>query len=391
MVGRDPSFELTKIQQHLASPDKQIVLLFGAGTSAAVTGTDGDVLIPAVARLTEFCEKAVRSLGKEFGEAWDLIVAGLPANARSIEDVLSTVRTKLQAMGPKDSLAGVGRVDMGRIESTIRQTIAQAVMPAESRVPTSIPHDELARWMHRIDRLHPVELFTTNYDTLFERSLEKARVPFFDGFVGSREPFFLSSTLRYSDAGPGPSWARLWKIHGSVNWHLTESGVTRGPESADGEMILPSLLKYEESRKQPYLAMLDRLRDVLARREDGVLITAGYSFSDQHINSTIFEALGQNPRLHAFALCFEDPTDLSEVAKASSVFSNLVVLAPTHSVVGGAKSSWSVDSVESARKLQPFVDWPADFETNFKPSSGALKIGDFNRFCKLLALVTGVA
>jgi hypothetical protein len=101
---------------------------------------------------------------------------------------------------------------------------------------------------------------------------------------------------------PGQRWVRLWKLHGSVTWALAGEGdkrrIVRGPEIETGELILPSLRKYEESRKQPYLAMLDRLRALLTRREEIVLITVGYSFSDQHINEVILEALEENPGLH---------------------------------------------------------------------------------------------
>jgi hypothetical protein len=34
------------------------------------------------------------------------------------------------------------------------------------------------------------EIFTTNYDLVIEKSLEAIRAPYFDGFVGSYEPFF---------------------------------------------------------------------------------------------------------------------------------------------------------------------------------------------------------
>jgi len=130
--------------------------------------------------------------------------------------------------------------------------------------------------------------------------------------------------------------------------------------------------------------MLDRLREVLHRREDGVLIATGFSFGDQHINDVVFEALSQNPRLHAFALCFADPAEDSDLFAASLKYTNLMLLAPTHCIVGGFKYAWSTPTLDEARASLDFMEWPADYETNFIPTSGKLKLGDFNTLSILI-------
>ena len=96
-------------------------------------------------------------------------------------------------MNADDGLLGVTRAQLQNIERTLRTTIAKAADPEDSLIPARLPHHSLARWISRIDRKVPVELFTTNYDTLIERSLEDERVAVFDGFVGSRRPFFSAS------------------------------------------------------------------------------------------------------------------------------------------------------------------------------------------------------
>jgi hypothetical protein len=387
MVVRNPSSEIAKLREHLAAADKQLVFLFGAGTSAAVRGTDGDLLIPAVERLTLLCKQKVRELGATFEGAWDRVIEELPSAHRTIEDVLSAVRQKSGAMGPTDVLLGLSPVQMHEMERVIRTTIGEVVNPPGTRVPATLPHDSLANWVNRIERRHAVEMFTTNYDTLIERAFEGARAPIFDGFVGARHPFFFPASLRFPDAAPANSWSRLWKVHGSITWRLENKEITRGEESSSGEMILPSLLKYDESRKQPYIAMLDRLRDVLNKREDGVLIACGFSFADQHINEIVFEALAQNARLHTFALCFDDPSATSELMKATVSHSNLVVLAPSFCVVGGETFEWEVPSAALAKTMTSFTRWPADYETNFNSASGKLTIGDFNVLAGLLDLI----
>ena len=62
----------------------------------------------------------------------------------------------------------------------------------------------------------------------------------------------------------------------------------------DSHLIYPSHLKYEESRKMPYLALIDQLNRFI-RRKSSFLVMCGYSFNDGHLNDTIVNALKANP------------------------------------------------------------------------------------------------
>lgn len=381
----DPVTEVQKLRDHLSSHDKPIALLFGAGTSCAVVATDGQPLIPAVAALTDRCSEAVAALDTPFAEAWGLIAASLPEGRRDVEEMLSSVRRKLDAILDEDSSAGLNRDQLKEMEKTIKETIAAEVTPEAARFPEELPHAAIGRWLRSVGRETPIEIFSLNYDTLIERGLESEWVPFFDGFVGGYQPFFSAGALVRPDMLPGRRWARLWKLHGSVTWSQTGSEehgrVIRGPEGESGEMILPSMRKYEESRKQPYVAMLDRLRGVLSDRDDIVLITLGYSFSDQHINEIVFEALDANPGLHVFALCFEDPPSKGVLYTKALAERKLLVFSPQGAVIGGVPGNWIVTDPRgsSARLADVFV-----LDGDDGPG-GKLTLGDFNAFAKLLA------
>ena len=149
-----------------------------------------------------------------------------------------------------------------------------------------------------------MSIFTTNYDLLLEQAFERNAVPFFDGFVGSRRPFLDIHALEVDDVPA--RWARIWKLHGSVNWTLLADGsVVRSlPTSPDGQRLIhPSHLKYEESRRMPYLVMQDRFR-AFFRQPSATLVTAGYSYSDQHINELLVDGLRGNPSAAAFAMLY---------------------------------------------------------------------------------------
>jgi len=400
----DPLVEVEKLRDHLASHDKPIAFLFGAGASAGVQGSDAQPLVPAVSELTRRCESAIKALADPFPKAWRAIVQGLPADHRTIEDILSAVRTMRTVVRGSDKLAGLDADQLGVFEDELQKTISSEARPAEGRFPNELPHAALGRWLRRIERSLPVEIFTTNYDTLIERALESEWVPVFDGFVGAREPFFSATSLARDAMAPGRRWTRLWKIHGSVTWTSTgnpnDARVLRGSESATGELILPSLLKYDESRKQPYVAMMDRFGRVLTEREDAVLVTCGYSFGDQHINEVIFESLEANPRLHVFALCYGDPPASSELVRAAKKHHNILVFGQSCAIVGGREGKWCLSdpALGTARLdglFKPDASSPggANAASTGASSGGAvtgkLALGDINALCRLFDRIAG--
>lgn len=400
MRTHDPWREIEKLRNHLASHDKPIALLLGAGASCAVQDPTGKPLIPAVAALGDKCEAEVRALGADFGTAWDLISDEVKGDrpTGNIEEILSSVRRKIESVGSSDTLVGLKRPALEMLAATIQRTIARVTNPDPARVPEALPHHALARWIRRTDRGTPVEIFTTNYDTLIEHGLDDERVASFDGFVGSRQPYFLAQSLQHQELAPGRKWVRVWKLHGSINWSWVtlpdgERRVTRRAESDQGELILPSFHKYDESRKQPYVAMLDRLHRVLVDREDGILITVGYSFGDEHINSVIFDALDVRERLHVFSLQYVDPAENHELMVRARSQRNLIVYGPRQAVVGGVTGEWRLHEPIDTR-LAALMDIPFDSDAaepgaETPALSGRFRLGDFLWFGKFLDTIAG--
>jgi hypothetical protein len=231
---------------------------------------------------------------------------------------------------------------------------------------------------------------------LFERAFEAARVPVFDGFVGTYHPFFYPECVDDDELLPGPKWVRLWKLHGSVSWHL-EGGeanrrITRTQPTESGEMILPSHLKYVESRKQPYVAFMDRLSRIL-NSEHALLISCGYSFGDQHINAMLYEALDNRSTANVIALQFHVVSETDGLCVAAARRSNLTVLGPNGGVVSGKWGSWQL-SQPVDNKTSSFMD--SAFDSNALPEDkgspaakaadleGRMRLGDFNWFCRFL-------
>lgn len=380
------------LRDHLARHDKPIAFLFGAGTSCAVkaagTGTSaGKPLIPAVAGLTELCKQEVGNLGKPYAEAWLKVADQCSRKGRpaQIEEILSQLRTMLGAMGKSDKLLGLDRDGISKCEETVRCSIAKIANPAKDLIPEETPHRMMARWLAKTSRKFPAEIFTLNYDILFEMALETERIPLFDGFVGSYRPFFLPDSLRRTESAPGANWVRLWKMHGSVTWRREDSDgrlrIVRGEPDDSGEMILPSALKYDESRQQPYAAFMDRLTRFLDQ-DDALLVTCGFSFGDEHINNVIFSAIENQPRTHVYSLQFGEIADGHDLLGRGQRQRNLIVICPKVGIIGGRRAEWRLE--QSA----PFVDAVFDLDpatgAGASPKTGQMRLGDFTKFCSFL-------
>jgi hypothetical protein len=294
----------------------------------------------------------------------------------------------LNAIGKDDILSGLKTDELRKLEECVRKTIARLVTPDLKVLPADYPHRKFARWLAKSSRKACVEIFTVNYDVLIEHALESERVPVFDGFVGSYQPFFHPDSLRRAEAAPGLNWTRMWKMHGSVTWRRIEQDgrarVVRGEPDPAGEMILPSFQKYDESRQQPYASFTDRLTRFL-EQDDALLIVAGFSFGDEHINNLIFGALENRPRTHVYALQFEELPEDSILIKRAYQRSNLIVVGPKTGLIGGRRGKWAPSETPSFMDGVFELQEPADADGGVaNPKTGLMRIGDFVCFCRFL-------
>lgn len=393
--SHDAQKTLADLRDHLARHDKPIAFFFGAGTSCSVAVPTAEAgktqpLIPAVPGLTAACKKDGAALGDKYVKAW----ASIEAHCRDakqdphVENILSRLRMMLNAIGKDDVLSGLKTDELKKLEESVRKTIARLVTPDLKELPADYPHRKFARWLAKSSRKACVEIFTVNYDVLIEHALESERVPVFDGFVGSYQPFFHPDSLRRAEAAPGMNWTRMWKMHGSVTWRRIEQGgrarVVRDEPDPAGEMILPSFQKYDESRQQPYASFTDRLTRFL-EQDDALLIVAGFSFGDEHINNLIFGALENRPRTHVYALQFDELAEDSILIKRAYQRSNLIVVGPKTGVIGGRRGKWAPSETPS------FMDGVFELKDVAGVAAGAsatklgqMKIGDFACFCHFL-------
>ena len=282
-------------------------------------------------------------------------------------------------------VSGLSAEQLDQLDEVICNQIHEIV---DKNLPEdNTPFHELALWMKAADREFPVEVFTTNYDLLIEQAFEMQGVPYFDGFAGALKPSF---DLRAIEEDMLPRrWVRLWKLHGSINWLVIRNRVFRGTGNGERRVIHPSHLKYHESRRMPYLAMMDRLRRFL-RNSSAVLILCGYSFRDEHINEVIVQGLQSKETTAAFALLYGERDNYKEAIGLATSQPNLTVLARNGGVIGSQKLAWSMREgpPNDDRWIKRLLDHSDINENTFRAE---LRLGNFEVFGKFLRNIVGAA
>ena len=374
----DPSRQVNYLQQCLSSDKRPLGLFLGAGCPVATKSADGSPLIPDIAGMTTEVQGRLRS-SKDLAPLL-LVVEGHFATdgytESNIEDMLSHIRG-LRLVAGKGTARGLTAKALDQLDKGICDVVTD--LATKSLPHAETPYHNAALWTDAVSREYPVELFTTNYDLLLEQALEDCRVAYFDGFAGVRRPFFDIRAME-EDTLP-PRWARVWKLHGSLNWyHDPERGVLRGAQSEGGlkRVIHPSHLKYEESRRMPYLAMIDRLRAFL-RQPSSALVIAGYSFRDEHLNEVVMQGLQGTPSAAAFGLLFGTLAKYPDAVRLASQRPNLSLLARDGGIIGGVRSMWlQKEPGLIAGSDSPWISWIAsDVDKNGGERRADFKLGDF--------------
>ncbi|MEA2880612.1 MAG: hypothetical protein QOF14_5808 [Hyphomicrobiales bacterium] len=375
-AAHDPVREAEELREQLGSDRRRLLAFFGAGTSQAV-GIDG------ILQLT----KNVRGdLSAQEQLHYDRLLAASGPDA-NVEHVLDRVRLCREMIGTSATFEADGLT--GNKAEELDRAICRAIYERVKIDPPKgfLAHAEFAAWLSSIHRTKPAEIFTTNYDVLIERGLEIAQVPYFDGFLGTVEPYFSDAASDLADeahSGIPKSWVRFWKLHGSIGWRSATEALTGTkrivraplvtPSATDDLMIFPSREKYSASRRLPFIALHDRLRRLTTVGES-LLLIAGYSFSDQHINDIILGSLRANNRFSATVLLFDSlkKKEIEEnLIRPAQGIRNLTVYAPDMALIGGILAPWTKPAKPPTSAL---TNWPFWDDTKQE-----FTLGDFANF-----------
>ena len=326
MLRHKPVDFTTALSAKLASRSRHVCAFLGAGSAQACG-------LPGVEQLQKEVVSALEAGDKEAFQR--------QLKERDLEGALTRIRRIAALVSDEEEFDGLTNKNAKALDAAVCKAIVKALDIQNANLE---PVYRFAAWAARADYNLPVELFTVNYDLLLETALDRLRVPYFDGFVGTVRAGFHTELVE-GKAGSDREWmpaffVRLWKMHGSVNWSWQEDRqiIRLGQPIAEGAAaIFPSDTKYEESRRVPFVVLQDRFRRALHEPETLVLIS-GYSFSDAHLNDMIFDAASHCPRSEFQVFCYSDiPKALADRALTTP---NLQVASGRKAILGGVLGEW---------------------------------------------------
>lgn len=292
---------------------KNICFLFGAGTSNGA--------IPVMSKLFNQVQLKLEQVGNESLKKYfeQLDPKLINNNLEEVLGLLYCERNYLKAIineiEPKDNSCN-DLIDL--IEKEIFDSINVDITHTDNKDVLETYKAFYQKVTLRNKDLSRINVFTTNNDLFNEYAMDSLNINYINGFSGGLTKFFNPGLFNYTFSKrmdtsiekfePVENMVYLYKIHGSVNWtednsnsnsffNIKEIPYSTGNSSAQSVLVYPAPTKQNKSLGSPYVEMFREFQKKMLEQHS-VLFIIGYSFSDEHINNIIYQALAINSTIN---------------------------------------------------------------------------------------------
>lgn len=283
---------------------QNLSFLFGAGCSSHVVEGE-EVGIPVMAPMAEEFYSKLEDKDKTY--LTDIIKINITDdlyknNLEKFLEVLFSYKYLMECRKDGEELKKINSL----IHTTKEFIFSKCICTHEEVI--KIYEQFYRKLVYRDKNLAKTNIFTTNYDLFNERALDQLGIIFSNGFSGVIERYFNPAVFNYAFAEQmdlsNNKWnvidnfIYLYKLHGSISWfedesskHLFKIKELQVPVFGDTNvMIYPTPVKQNASFGSPYSDLFREFQKKLMLNNN-ILVTVGYSFSDEHINNLIYQAL----------------------------------------------------------------------------------------------------
>lgn len=305
---------------------KNVSFLLGSGTSS-----------PALPLMSGLCAGVVEEVEKDPTCLQSRLFSKVSAKAQgNLEEILGLLYARLSYYigiekdedetkeydTTKSLIEKIERYILAQLNQNISDQCSEKKSQKEVRfISTLKVYEAFYRTLAlRSKELSRLSVFTTNNDLFNETAMDNTNTMYINGFTSGLKRYFNPSLFHYTyskrmDSAidkyePVDNMVYLYKLHGSVNWVEQDSVgnkfyniVEIDPEQSvtyeqsERVMIYPTPAKQNKSLGSPYTDIIRAFHHKLLQ-PNSVLFVCGYSFSDEHLNRIIYQALAANSSLN---------------------------------------------------------------------------------------------
>ena len=161
-----------------------------------------------------------------------------------------------------------------------------------SQNPNPLPLGQVLKGLFRSSN-REVDIVTTNYDRVVEYSCNSVGVLFHTGFTpGYLQSWAGDSSFHFMQGTKKTRTARIWKVHGSLDWFQIQDGQTIGmpifsepSANQTPQIVTPGLNKYQKTHEDPFRSTMNGADRAL--KAASAFLCVGYGFRDEHIHPKI--------------------------------------------------------------------------------------------------------
>lgn len=319
---------------------KNIHFLLGSGTSCNAIPNMKGLYKRVVTNLNKQRKEAseeekefYQSVSDEFCSIHKRVKKKGGYNLEEVLGILYSNRTYLQDYTEREKDLSVCETLIRIIEDTIFKHLNITFESEEAKKVLDNYQTFYQKLALRNKDLSRLNIFTTNNDLFNETALDKLNIHYINGFGGGLYKFFNPALFNYTYSKrmdtsiekyePVENMVNLYKIHGSVNWIEDNANantffkireVSYPEKLTEGErkiLIYPTPTKQNKSLGSPYVELFRELQKKLLLPHS-VLFIIGYSFSDEHVNNIIYQALATNSTITVVILNDVEDRDISK-------------------------------------------------------------------------------
>ena len=201
----------------------------------------------------------------------------------------------------------------------------------------------------------PLRIFSLNYDLCLEKNNNQDNFTIESGFDEQRK----WQWQRFEKNENMPVNIYFYKMHGSINWKRNQDGFLTFSDEVN-QIMEPDLIfgtNYKLQYTDPYLFYAYEFRKYSL--DSILIITIGYSYSDEHINGIIGQALKSQKDKKILVNLFEQNKKEDEI---KNIIAKKLNTNSEQIIIKNQKASEFLKNVLKIKELENFVSQETEFD-----------------------------